>query len=108
MKYFDDLRTITSDCVERQHNGTPAIFQKYQDDVSGILEMAKLVDCKLTYSFHSFESYGVSQFGSHVMTYYSIYEIEAFLLGMLTMQTRKENEKVNDYRHPWDDTDRNH
>ena len=35
MKYFDDLSTITSDCVERQHNGTPDIFQKYQDAVSG-------------------------------------------------------------------------
>ena len=93
MKYFDDLSTITIDCVNYEHNATLERFQQYQDGVSVMLDMAKLVDCKITYKFHCLESYEITQYGSHVMTYYSFNEVGAFLHGMLTMQTRKVNEE---------------
>ena len=96
MKYFDDLSTITSDCVDYKHNATPERFQQYQDIIEGLSEVIKNLDCKVTYSFHAVESYEVYQLGSHIITYYALNELIAFLHGMTTMKKRKENEEADD------------
>ena len=103
MKYFDDLSTITSDCVEYRHNATPQRFQQYQDVIKGVIEIAQDLDCKITYQFHCLESYDISQLGIHIQTYYSIHELIAFLRGMHTMKIRKENEEADAVRPSWND-----